>query len=88
MATAVALEQCSWHCPVRHVQGYPGSHWTPTLGDYLLHIASAATRKTANETVMKKWTNFAGHFYGRCCAPVQYREHCPVEDIQGFTRSH
>ncbi len=47
---------------MRHVQGYPGSHWMPSLGDYSLSIAPAAARATANKTTMKKWTNFAGHF--------------------------
>jgi hypothetical protein len=36
----------------------------------------------------KKWTNFAGHFDGRGGAPVQYRMHHPMEEIQGFGRSH
>ena len=52
-----ALEQYRWHCPMRHVQGYPGSHWTPSPGNYLLHIAPAAARAIANKTTMKKWTN-------------------------------
>jgi hypothetical protein len=33
-----------------HVKGYPGSHWMPPLGNYLLRIAPAATRaKQANK---------------------------------------
>jgi hypothetical protein len=36
---ASALEQYRQHCPMRHVQGYPGSHWTSPSGVYLLHIA-------------------------------------------------
>jgi hypothetical protein len=58
-----ALEQYRWHRPMRHVQGYPGSHWyhwMPPSGDFLLRITPAAARTTANETTMKKWTNFAG----------------------------
>jgi hypothetical protein len=46
---------------MQHVQGYPGSHWTPPSGNYLLGIALVAARVTANKTTMKKWTNFAGH---------------------------
>jgi hypothetical protein len=69
---------------MRHVQGYPGSHWTPTSGDYLLRIAPAATRATANKTTTNKWTNFAGHFDGHGGAPVQNRMHCPMEEVQGF----
>jgi hypothetical protein len=47
-----ALEQCTQHCPIQHIQGYTGSLWTPTLGDYLLHIAPAAARATGNKTMM------------------------------------
>jgi hypothetical protein len=35
--------------PVQHVQGYTGSLWTPPLGNYLLHIAPAATGQQANK---------------------------------------
>jgi hypothetical protein len=49
---------------MRHVQGYPGSHWTLPSGNYLLCIAPMAARATANETTTKKMTNFAGHFDG------------------------
>jgi hypothetical protein len=38
---------------VRHVQGYPGSHWTPQLGNYLLRITPVAARATANKLVTK-----------------------------------
>jgi hypothetical protein len=48
-----APEQYRWHRPMRHVQGYSGSHWTPPSGDYSLHIALAATRATANKTTTK-----------------------------------
>jgi len=40
------------HCPIQHVHGYIGSHWTPPSGDYSLCIASAATRATGNKTTM------------------------------------
>ncbi len=46
-------EQYRWHCPMRHVQGYPRSHWMPPSGDYLLRIAPAATKVTANKTTTK-----------------------------------
>jgi hypothetical protein len=48
-----APEQYRWHFPMQHVQGYPRSHWTLPSGDYLLGIASAATRATANKTMTK-----------------------------------
>jgi hypothetical protein len=85
---ADAPEQYRWHCPMRHDQGYPGSHWTPPLSNYLLCIAPLAARASANKTTKKKWTNFAGHFNGRGGAPVQYRTHCPIEEVQGCGRSH
>jgi hypothetical protein len=40
------------HRSIQHVQGYTGSLWTPPSGDYLLHIASAAARATANKITM------------------------------------
>jgi hypothetical protein len=73
---------------MQHVQGYPESHWTLPLGDYLLHIALAATKATANEMKTKKWINFAGHFDGRGGVPVPYRAHHLMEEVQGFGRSH
>jgi hypothetical protein len=73
---------------MRHVQGYPGSRWMPPSGNYLLRIAPAATGATANKTMMKKWTIFAGHFDGCDGALVQYHAHCLMEEVQGFARSH
>jgi hypothetical protein len=82
------LMQYKAHLPMQHVQGYTGSHWTLPLGNYLLCIASAATRATANKTTTKTCTHFAGHFDGRGGAPLQYRAHCLMKEAQGFTRSH
>jgi hypothetical protein len=48
-----ALEQCRQHSPMQHVQGYPESHWMPQSGNYLLRIAPAAARATANKTTTK-----------------------------------
>ncbi len=53
-----------------------------------LCIALAAARATANKTMMKKGTNFAGHLDGRGGALVQYHAHCPMKEVQGFGRSH
>jgi hypothetical protein len=36
------------HCLMQHVQGYTGSHWMLPSSDYLLGIAPAAARPTAN----------------------------------------
>jgi hypothetical protein len=51
-----ALEQYRQHCPMRHVQGYSGSHWTPASGNYLLRIAPAAARATGKQTTINKYT--------------------------------
>jgi hypothetical protein len=48
-----APEGYRWHRPMRHVQGYSGSHWMLPSGNYLLHIAPAAARATANKTTTK-----------------------------------
>jgi hypothetical protein len=76
------------HPPMQHVQGYSRSHWTPPLGDYSLHIAPAATSATVKQTTINKYTQKGGHVDGCGGAPVQYRALCPMEEIQGFTRSH
>ncbi len=36
----------------------------------------------------KKYTYFDGHFDGHGNVPVRYHEHCLMEEVQGFTRSH
>jgi hypothetical protein len=51
-----APEQYRRHCPMGHVQGYSGSHWTLPLGDYLLRIAPAAARATGKQTTINKYT--------------------------------
>jgi hypothetical protein len=76
------------HHPMQHVQGYSGCHWTPPLGDYSLRIAPAAARATANETTAKKCTKKTDHFDGCSGVPVQYRMHCPIEEVWGFVRCH
>jgi hypothetical protein len=70
------------------VQGFTRSHWTPTLGEYLHHIAPVATMLTVSKTMMTKYTNFAGHFVGCGGAPVQYYSHRSMEGVQGFNGSH
>ncbi len=75
--------QCKAHCLMHHVQGYTGSHRTLPLGDYLLSIAPAAARATANKTKMNKCT-----LDGCGGALVRHRTHRPIEEDQGFTRSH
>jgi hypothetical protein len=83
-----AAEQYRWHRPMRHVQGYSGSHWMPPSGDYLLRIAPTAARATDKQTTINKYTYKAGRFYGHGDAPVRNRAHHPMEKVQTFTRSH
>ena len=83
-----APEQYRRHRPMRHVQGYSRSHWMPAPGDYLLRIAPASARATVKQTTINKYTNKAGRFDGHRDAAVRYRVHRPMEEVQGFTRSH
>jgi hypothetical protein len=83
-----APEHYRQHCPMRHIQGYSGSHWMPALGNYLLHISPAAAKMTINKTTIKQYTNKAGCFDGHHDAMVQYHAHYSMEEVQGFTRSH
>jgi hypothetical protein len=73
---------------MQHVQGYSGSHWTPPLGNYSLHIAPVAARATGKQTTINKYTYKAGRFDGHGDAQVRNHLHGPMEEIQGFTRSH
>ncbi len=83
-----ALVQYKAHFLMQHVQGYTRSHWMLPLGNHLLLIAPAAARVTAKETKTKTYTYFAGHFDGHGNAPVHCGAHSPMEEVQGFTRSH
>jgi hypothetical protein len=83
-----APEQYRWHCLMRHVQGYSGSHWTPASGGYLLRITPAAARATGIQTTINKYTCKASHLDGHGDAPVGNRAHHPMEEVQSFTRSH
>jgi hypothetical protein len=76
-----APEQYRQHCPMGHVQGYSGSQWTPPSGYYSLCNAPAAARAIANKTMTKKCTKKTGHFDGHGGALVQYRTHCPIEEV-------
>ncbi len=74
-----APEQYRRHHPMQHVQGYSRSHWTPTLGNYLLRIAPAAARATGIQTTINKYTCEDGRFDGHGDAPVSNRAHHPME---------
>jgi hypothetical protein len=58
------------------------------LGNYLLPITPAATRATGKQTTINKYTYKAVCFDGHVDAPVRNPAHCPMEEVQGFTRSH
>jgi hypothetical protein len=74
-------EQYRWHRPMRHVQGYSGSHWTPASGSCLLCIAPAAARATGKQTTINKYTLKAGCFDGHGDAPVRNHAHRPMEEV-------
>ncbi len=73
---------------MRHIQGYHRSYWMPPSGNYLLRIPLPAARAIANKTMTKPFIYFAGRFDGNGDASVRYRVHCPMKEVQGFTRSH
>jgi hypothetical protein len=73
---------------MRHVQGYYGSHWMLASGNYLLRIAPAAARATGIQTTINKHMCKDGHFDGHGNALVRNHAHCPMEEVQSFTRSH
>jgi hypothetical protein len=79
--------QYRWHCPMRHVQSYSGSHWTLQLGNYLLRIAPVAARATGKQPTINKYTYKAARFNGHGNVPVRNCAHCPMEEVQDFTRS-
>jgi hypothetical protein len=83
-----APEQYRQHPLMRHVQGYSKSHWMLASGDFLLCIAPAAARATGKQTTINKYTYKAGCFDGHGNAPVRNCVHCPMEEVQSFTRSH
>jgi hypothetical protein len=60
----------------------------PPLGNYSLCIAPVAARATGKQTTINKYTYKAGRFDGRGGAPIQYRAYPPMEEVQGFARSH
>jgi hypothetical protein len=46
--------QCRIHCPVKGVQGFTRSHWTPPSGKYLLRIIPADDRVACKKKMMKR----------------------------------
>jgi hypothetical protein len=76
-----AQEQYRRHCPMWHVQGYSGSHWTPASGNNSLRIAPAAARASGKQTTINKYTYKAGCFDGNGDALVRNRAHRPMEEV-------
>jgi hypothetical protein len=72
---------------MQHVQGYTGSHWTPSSGDYSLRITSAAARATANKTTMYYVPTLMAILMA-IAMRWYYLPHCLMEEIQGFHESH
>jgi hypothetical protein len=79
-------EQYRWHCPMRHIQGYSGSHWTPPSGDYSLRITPVAARATGEQTTINKYTKklavsmaMAMHWYVTACIPQWRRSRALLE---------
>jgi hypothetical protein len=58
------------------------------IGQLLTPYCPSGRKGNSKQHDNKKWTNFDGHFDGRGGAPVQYRAHHPMEEVQGFGRSH
>jgi hypothetical protein len=52
--------------------------------DYFLCIAPAAARVSGKQIMMKKYSYFAGRFDGHGNAPVRYRAHPPMKEVQGI----
>jgi hypothetical protein len=73
---------------MQHVHSYSSSHWTPPLGNYLLCTTPVAARATGKQPTINKYTYKAGRFDGHGNVPVRNRAHCPMKEVQGFTRSY
>jgi len=83
-----ALAGYKAHRPMQHAQGYSRSHWTPPLGNYSLRIAPAAAKATINKMTKQNTPTLLNHFDDHCDVSVQYRAHCLMQEVHGFTRSH
>jgi hypothetical protein len=69
----------------------PGLYWKPldtAIGQLLALYCPSGHQATGKQTMMNKYTYFAGHFDGHGDGSVRNRTHRPIEEIQDFTRSH
>jgi hypothetical protein len=64
-----------------------GLHFGLSL-DYLLLCQIAKFRTMAKSLMTIKCTSFAGCFDGHDGPLVQYKEHCPMQQVQGYTGGH
>jgi hypothetical protein len=87
---AEALKQFMWYCPMQHVQGYIGSHWTLPSVDYLLRIAPVAAMATINKTTMQNVPSLLAISMAIKMrdATVLYRAHRLMDEVCGFHKSH
>ena len=87
---AEALKQFMWHHRMDDVR-CPGPYRKPldaAIGRLLAPHCSRGCQGDSKQTTINKYTHFAGRFDGHHDAVVQYRAHCSMEEVQGFTRSH
>jgi hypothetical protein len=68
--------------------GLPQKPLDATIGQLLALYCPSGRQGSSKQIADKKWTKFAGHFDGHGGAPVRYRMHCLIEEVQGFSRSH
>ncbi len=66
----------------------PGNHWTPPSGDYLLRITPGSCQGNSKWNNNKNIHILCWPFDGHGKSPVRYHMHCPMEEVQGFNRSH
>ena len=68
--------------------GLSGKPRDTAIGQLLALYRPGGRQSDNQETTIKQYTQFAGRFDGHCDGAVQYRAHRPIEEVQGFTRSH
>ncbi len=78
---AACITQCNMSRATQKATGR--HHWATTHS--VLPRRPPGQQETKQQ---QKCTNFLAIFDGHGGAPVQYRLHCPIEEVQGFTRIH
>jgi hypothetical protein len=68
--------------------GLPGKPLDAAIGQLLALYHSSGCQGNSKQNDDKKRTNFAGHFDSRGGGQVQYCAHLPIEELQGYGRSH